>query len=259
MQIVVPVPPDREQARIVDLVNAIGRQIRALDLEAQLLWRAYSNSSEALFDGVASSGAQTRPLSDVLALHVERVAMEPGVDYRLAGVLNAGKGLMDKGTLSGEQTEYSAMNVLRAGQVVMRKLTAWEGPIAVVPQDFDGFVASNEFPTFTINDQACPEWMSHVCRSERLWYEMRSRVSGSVQRRKRLNPDQLLSVELPIPNVERQRRIAGGLDALLQHHDSVANEAAALRALQRSATVSLLTQSIEMPTSYDRVLEGVRS
>ncbi len=108
-------------------------------------------------------------------------------------------GVIDKGELDGGNTEYAAMNVLRADQVVMRKLTAWEGPIAVVPAEFDGFVVSNEFPTFTLGPELMPDWMRHVCGSPRLWAEMKNRVSGTVQRRKRLNPEQLLQIELPIP------------------------------------------------------------
>src|SRR5690606_22098522 len=118
-----------------------------------------------------------------------------------AGVLNSGKGLVDKDEFDGADTEYTAMNVLRENQVVMRKLTAWEGPITVVPAEFDGFVARNEFPTFTLASDVAPGWMKHVCRTPRLWAEMQNRVVGTVQRRKRLNPDQLLSVALPVPSL----------------------------------------------------------
>ncbi|KZM78239.1 hypothetical protein A0J59_14750 [Cellulosimicrobium sp. I38E] len=100
------------------------------------------------------------------------------------------------------------MNVLREGQVVMRKLTAWEGPITVVPAEYDGFVVSGEFPTFTLRNDIAPEWFRLVCQSPRLWAQMKSRVVGTVQRRKRLNPDQLLAIELPVPPLSVQQRIA---------------------------------------------------
>ena len=43
------------------------------------------------------------------------------------------------------------------------------------------------------------DYFRHVCRTPRLREAMRQRVTGSVQRRKRLKPEQLLAVELPIP------------------------------------------------------------
>lgn len=161
-----------------------------------------------------SDGYPLRLLGEVMRLDIQRTPMKPATTYLLAGVLNAGKGVVAKGELDGGDTEYAAMNVLRADQVVMRKLTAWEGPIAVVPADFDGFVASNEFPTFTLGPELMPDWMRHVCRSPHLWAEMKNRVSGTVQRRKRLNPEQLLQIQLPIPPREVQARIVEVLDSV---------------------------------------------
>ncbi|WP_181871701.1 restriction endonuclease subunit S [Sphaerisporangium album] len=149
-----------------------------------------------------------------MRLDIQRTPMKPATTYCLAGVLNAGQGLVAKGELDGGDTEYAAMNVLHVDQVVMRKLTAWEGPITVVSAEFDGFVVSNEFPTFTLGPELMPDWMRHVCRSPRLWAEMKNRVSGTVQRRKRLNPEQLLQIQLPIPPREVQARIVEMLDAI---------------------------------------------
>lgn len=162
----------------------------------------------------AGDGYPLRPLGEVMRLDIQRTPMKPATTYRLAGVLNAGKGVVAKGELDGGDTEYAAMNVLHVDQVVMRKLTAWEGPITVVPAEFDGFVVSNEFPTFTLGPEVMPDWMKHVCGSPRLWAEMKNRVSGTVQRRKRLNPEQLLQIQMPIPPREVQARIVEILDAV---------------------------------------------
>jgi type I restriction enzyme S subunit len=161
-----------------------------------------------------SDGYPLRPLGEVMRLDIQRTPMKPATTYRLAGVLNAGQGLVAKGDFDGGDTEYATMNVLRVDQVVMRKLTAWEGPITVVPAEFDGFVVSNEFPTFTVGPELVPDWMRHVCRSPRLWAEMKNRVSGTVQRRKRLKPEQLLQIQLPIPPREVQAGIVEILDAV---------------------------------------------
>jgi type I restriction enzyme S subunit len=135
------------------------------------------------------------------------------------------------------------MNVLRADQVVMRKLTAWEGPITVVPAEFDGFVVSNEFPTFTLGPELMPDWMRHVCRSPRLWAEMKNRVSGTVQRRKRLNPEQLLQIQLPIPPPEVQARIVEVLDAVDAQVTALDMEADALRDVLRRLRADSMTDS----------------
>lgn len=178
-----------------------------------------------------SDGYPLRPLGEVMRLDIQRTPMMPATTYRLAGVLNAGQGLVAKGEFDGGDTEYAAMNVLRVDQVVMRKLTAWEGPITVVPAEFDGFVVSNEFPTFTLGPELAPDWMRHVCRSPRLWAEMKNRARGTVQRRKRLNPEQLLQIQLPIPPREVQAGIVEMLDAVDDQIIALDAEVASLRSL----------------------------
>jgi type I restriction enzyme, S subunit len=141
------------------------------------------------------------------------------------------------------------MNVLRENQVVMRKLTAWEGPITVVPAAFDGFVASNEFPTFTLAADIDPGWIKHVCRTPRLWAEMQNRVVGTVQRRKRLNPDQLLSVALPVPSRPEQEQIAEALDAIEEQIVVINMEAARLRDVRTRLLSGLLDHTIDIKSA----------
>lgn len=249
-------PPLPEQRRIVDVVAAVDAQIEALVTEVERADNAYRNASNLLWLDEDGTEAPLRSLGDVMRLAIERVPLDADTTYSSAGVLGAGQGLIDKGSFLGSETEYGAMNVLRTGQVVMRKLTAWEGPITVVPQSFDGYVASNEFPTFTLSGDVSPTWMRHVCRTTRLWGEMKNRVTGSVQRRKRLSPQQLLAVGLPIPSRDDQERVAAGLDALDAQVEALRDELAHIRKFRSTLLDALLRQEVEMLESYDSLLEG---
>ncbi|SMD14746.1 restriction endonuclease subunit S [Kibdelosporangium aridum] len=242
----IPVPPTNVQKRIVEVVGAVDDQTTALDNEAGALEAVYRAATSLLWCTAEGTKAESRFLGDVMHLDVVRIPMEAGATYHLAGVLNAGKGLVDKGAFDGADTEYTAMNVLRENQVVMRKLTAWEGPITVVPAEFDGFVASNEFPTFTLAEDIAPGWMKHVCRTSRLWSEMQSRVVGSVQRRKRLNPDQLLLVALPVPTRTEQEQMAGVLDAIERQIAVIRAEAFRLRQARARLLSGLLDRAIDV-------------
>lgn len=253
MRISLPSLP--EQRRIVEVVTAVGTQERALLREIESAERLYAGASTKLWLQMDGGEAETLPLSRVMRLDLKRVSLNPEFSYRSAGVLNAGKGLIDKGSFRAADTAYVTMNELSADQVVMRKLTAWEGPITVVPPHFDGYLASSEFPTFTLEPEISPDWMRHVCRTSRLWHEMKNRVTGSVQRRKRLNPDQLLSVSLPVPHRDAQEQAAAALDSLEVAIDALRQEHARVRALRHSLVASLLDQGTEIPDSYDAFWE----
>ncbi|MEU3752512.1 restriction endonuclease subunit S [Streptomyces olivoreticuli] len=246
-------PPLPAQERIVEVIGAVDDQIVALDSEVGALKGVYRAAASLLWCTAGGDEAESRFLGDVMHLDVVRTPMEAGMTYHLAGVLNAGKGLVDKGEFGGTDTEYTAMNVLREKQVVMRKLTAWEGPITVVPAEFDGFVASNEFPTFTLAGDVAPGWMKHVCRTPRLWAEMQSRVVGTVQRRKRLNPDQLLSVALPVPSRPEQEQVAEALDAIEGQIAAIRVEATRLRQAHAGLLAGLLDGTIHIESAEQEV------
>ncbi|WP_069164874.1 restriction endonuclease subunit S [Nocardia altamirensis] len=243
------VPPQRVQERIVQVVGAVDDQITALNDEAKALEGVYRSATSLLWCTCEGDEADYRLLRDVMHLDIARTPMDAGTIYHLAGVLNAGKGLVDRGVLDGADTEYTGMNVLRENQVVMRKLTAWEGPITVVTAEFDAFVASNEFPTFTLADDIDPGWMKHVCRTPRLWAEMQSRVTGTVQRRKRLNPDQLLSVALPVPFRPEQEQAAEALDAIEGQIAVIRAEATRLRQARAGLLTSLLDRTVDIESA----------
>lgn len=245
-------PPRPVQERIVALIGSMDNQITALESERESLFEAHS----AVIGSVMSDPANTvRELGSFLDLEVDTVWVADTSTYRVAGVLGYGLGLIDKGEILGAETSYARLNRLSTDRLVMRKLTAWEGPITVVEPEFDDTFASTEFPTFRVDGSlVSPAFLRHVCRWPGLWHEMKQRVTGSVQRRKRLNPEQLLAVGLRFPDLPIQVEVAAALDAMLHGIDAIRDEAEALRSV-RSATLSaLLDRELEIPYSFDDLL-----
>src|ERR1022692_2973115 len=173
----------------------------------------------------------TVTVGDVARLDVERVHVKVGETYKIAGVLNAGQGMLERDPIDGSATNYPVLYRLRTNQLVMRKLTAWEGPITVVPPEFHGYVVSTEFPTFTLDQTVMsPDYMRLVCQRPEFWEQMRDRSTGTVQRRKRVSPGQLLQITFDLPPLNEQLRIVDLIGAV----DNIAHGAdeEALAALQ---------------------------
>src|SRR6266508_3233454 len=123
---------------------------------------------------------ETVPLGDVATLEIARVAVQPEDTYRPVGVKIAGQGLFWRETIRGSKTNYPALHRLREGHLVMRKLTAWEGPITTVPAEFDGGYVSSEFPTFRLDEtRLLPEYMRLICPRPEFHAEMRMRSTGT--------------------------------------------------------------------------------
>lgn len=148
-------------------------------------------------------------LRELLTMALDPVPINDQQEYATAGILSYGRGLFERPIVLGRDTQYSTYYRLRAGQFVYSKLFAWEGALAVVSPDFDGMYVSQEFPTFSIAASVIlPEYLGALCKWPPFWERIRAGESGMGGRRKRVQPERLLSVAVPVPSLQEQARIA---------------------------------------------------
>ena len=157
-----------------------------------------------------------RPLGDMLTLDRDPVTIEPTATYHTAGILSYGRGLFARPAITGAETSYKQYFRLHRDQVVFSRLFAWEGAAALVVPEFDGYFVSSEFPTLTVDgEQAVPRYLGHLMR----WPAFHERLAGATRglglRRQRVHVDEFLAIEIPLPDVDEQRRIATWLDGIL--------------------------------------------
>jgi type I restriction enzyme S subunit len=197
----------------IDDQQCIARSVRAAT-EVGDAARGEAAAARDLAEAVYASLAAARKLEPtelrhVMKLDLHRVDVETEAQYRPAGVKIAGGGLFWRDPLRGDETTYKSLHRLMAHQVVYRKLTAWEGPITVVPPAFEGAVVSPEFPTFTLDRARLePDFMAFICRRPAFHAEMKARGTGTAERRNRLKPQDFLEITVGLPDLEGQRRIA---------------------------------------------------
>ena len=155
-------------------------------------------------------------LDRALVRRSDEVPVEATETYRTAGIYSYGRGLFERPVISGSDTSYRSYFRLHEGQFVYSKLFAWEGAVAVVEPSFDGLLVSPEFPTFEINaDVALPEYVAALCQWPQFHRAIAGGRSGLGVRRQRVNPERLLSVEVPLPELSEQERVVSRLRTLL--------------------------------------------
>lgn len=204
----IPLPPIGEQRRIADILDRIMGVVAysagVQDLEAA--------THAALLRSSFSLGVRPlRKLGAIMSPADVAVDVQGDQTYRLAGVYSFGRGLIDRGAIRGSETKYRSLNRLSRGSIVFAKLNAWEGALALVPAEFDGYYVSPEFPVLTLDESNCDRaYLRHVLTWPSLWDQMAPR--GSMIRRKRTTTGTFLAAEVPMPSVAEQRRISSTLD-----------------------------------------------
>jgi type I restriction enzyme S subunit len=165
------------------------------------------------------------PLDKVLSLDRDEVVLQPTTVYRIAGIYSFGKGLFERDSILGSSTKYSVLFRLHEGQFVISRLNGWEGAIGIVDATFDGCFVSNEYPTFTVNiDIVDPAYLRWVVRWPKFWEHLVPR--GSMVRRKRVKPEQLLGIKIPLPCIDEQRLILRRLSLVNEYAEGIQSRSA---------------------------------
>ncbi|MFE0925924.1 hypothetical protein ACFW4O_03860 [Streptomyces mutabilis] len=157
-----------------------------------------------------------RPLGKALSLAVTQVTVEEADTYQIAGVRGFGNGVFPREEIRGSETSYKVLNRLRAGDIVMSRLKAFEGAISLIPERLDGYYASPEFPTFEVsNREADVRYVKFLCSWPTFWRKLQGESKGIGARRERVSAQKLLEIEVPLPDLAEQRRVADKLDATM--------------------------------------------
>jgi restriction endonuclease S subunit len=150
------------------------------------------------------------------------VSIDPSKNYEMVGVYSFGRGLFHKESQLGLNTSYKVFYQLKENHVVLSQLFGWEGALALSSKEFEGKFVSNQFPTFLADEtKAARDFIGFFLKRKKVWEMLFERGTGMGSRRRMLNPESLLGLEIPLPPLAEQQRIAGHLAALKGKIDAV--------------------------------------
>jgi type I restriction enzyme S subunit len=137
-----------------------------------------------------------------------------GRAYRQIGVRLWGQGAYERETIDGAQTKYPRFNRTMTDDVILNKIWARNGSVAVVTPELEGTYASTEFPLFAPNREMIdPAWIRWLLKTSQFWTKCDEKSQGT-SGKNRIRPDQFLEIEIPLPPLAEQRRIVARLAAL---------------------------------------------
>jgi type I restriction enzyme S subunit len=185
---------------------------------------------------------RTRQLGEVVERAARAEAPVPGKSYRQLGVKLWGRGAYEREAIDGSQTNYAELYRAESGDIVVNKIWARNGSVAVVQEAESGCYGSSEFPMFAPkSDELDPRWIHWLTKTPGFWAQCDEKSRGT-SGKNRIKPEQFLRVEIPLPPLAEQRRVVARIDELAtQIHEArtlrhqAVEEAEALLASQRRA------------------------
>lgn len=241
-QIVVPVAPVGEQQRIAAILSTWDR---AINLTTRLLANS-SKQRRALAQLLLSGERRLSPGSNWSAAKLGELIVESrvrgsgGNTARKLTVKLYGRGVVEKTQkrMGSESTRYYRRS---AGQFIYSKLDFLNGAFGCVPEHLDGFESTLDLPAFDFNlERASPRWLlHHVAREE--FYRGQLGLANGGRKARRVNPSDLLGVEILLPDLREQQAIADVIETACAEERNLEKQVSALRAQKSVLMADLLT------------------
>ena len=156
-------------------------------------------------------------LGEVLRQVCDEVPVSPEAVYPMVGVLGFGRGVYFREHLPGTKTSYTSFYRVAAGDLLLSRVKAWEGALGVVPHAFHGHFVSKEFPSFRPNStNVIVPFIDLFLKSRAGIDQLSASTRGLGARRERVKEAAFLSIQVPLPPIDEQRRIVARIEAVAE-------------------------------------------
>lgn len=204
----VPMPPLVEQRRIIHAIDAVATRLA----EAQHLREAIEDEREEMLRAFArelAKDAPRHPLQKVAPITRRPVTIDKAATYRELGVRSFGRGLFEKPTIKGADLTWERPYWMRAGDLLFSNIKAWEGAVAVITEEYDGFVGSHRYITCRPDTaQVTPEFLCQWLLTEEGLKHLGGSSPGATDRNRTLGLKKLQGIPVPVPPLGEQQRLS---------------------------------------------------
>jgi type I restriction enzyme, S subunit len=130
-------------------------------------------------------------------------ALNPNPDKRIRVKLNVLG--VEKRPFENEISGATKQFERKAGQFIYGKQNFHKGAFGIIPKELDGFESSADIPSFDVRQDCLPEWIFYYFKIGNRYLQLETLARGVGS--KRIHPEQIYDIELPLPPLPEQRKL----------------------------------------------------
>lgn len=176
-----------------------------------------------------------------------RVRGSNGDEARKLTVKLYGKGVVPKSEarVGSQSTQYYRRST---GQFIYSKLDFLNGAFGIVPSVLDGYESTLDVPAFDIIEKMDSRWFVAFVSRE-AFYENHLGLANGGRKARRVNPNDFLAINVPIPEKDEQAKVADAVDTFDREIKLLREVLLATRVQKRALMQKLLTGEVRVTES----------
>jgi type I restriction enzyme M protein len=155
-----------------------------------------------LEDTLSSLAAVSAPrvsLRDLLKPRRDSVRISDDLEYTRPRVQLHFRGAKIRDCVAGSSIGSKRQTVIRSNDLLLSRIDARNGAMAIVPSELDGAVATNDFPVFEIcTDRVVPAYLRY-CLFQPGMLRVYEHLSRGSTNRRRINIEHFLNLQIALP------------------------------------------------------------
>lgn len=200
----IPLPSIEEQRRVVSRIEMFATKLEAAEKAEAEVREQNQRLLEAAFC-VITEGAPLHRLGEIAPLTRRPATIDPLQSYPGVSVRSFGRGTFHNPPQQGSELTWEKPHLVRAGDILISNIKAWEGAIAVAQPKDDGRYGSHRYLTYVpIPDVATARFICFFLLTSEGLHHVGKASPGSADRNRTTSAKSLLEIPVPLPNYQQQ-------------------------------------------------------
>lgn len=212
----VKLPSLQEQERIANFLTKIDKIIEKQEEKVKNLEKYKKGMMQKIFsqeirfkdeNGEDYPEWEELTFNDILVEDLYPVP-KPSEKYEKISVRSHAKGTFSSIVDKPEEVNMDTLYEVKEKQLIVNITFAWEHAIAIVKKEDENKLVSHRFPTYKFKENANYEFYGNYIKLPIVKYKLSLASPGGAGRNRVLNKKEFLKIEVPVPCIDEQMKIA---------------------------------------------------
>lgn len=158
-----------------------------------------------------------------------KIKIDEDKNYKQIRVQLYGNGAVLRSNIKGKDVKTKIQNVANTGDMIVSKIDARNGALAIISEELDNGVVSSDFPLFVINKEKIDLNYLNCCLKYGNFSKVLESHSKGTTNRRRVKPKDILNLSIYLPNKTDQEVIA---TRILKQENIISNADATIQSLK---------------------------